>query len=172
MKPGFRIVMTVVVVLASACSKAPPPAANAGVEAAKATGEQLTALVWNQGKVERLGEFYAEDVVRHVPERPAPIVGLAANQAYIRDLRAAFPDTRVETVRMLGEGDWLAVHWVWTGTQTGDLPGLPATGKPVRVEGASLVRFTNGRAVEIWDFDDQFGMLQQLGVIPAPPAAT
>jgi len=36
----------------------------------------------------------------------------------------------------------------------------------------SLVRLANGRAVEIWDFDDQFGMLQQLGVIPAPPAAT
>jgi steroid delta-isomerase-like uncharacterized protein len=171
MKAGLRVAVTVVVLLLIACSKT-PPAADAGVEAAKATGEQLTALVWNQGKVERLGEFYAEDVVRHVPERPAPIVGLAANQAYIRDLRAAFPDTRVETVRMIGEGDWLAVHWVWTGTQTGDLPGLPATGKPVRVEGVSLIRHANGRAVEIWDFDDQFGMLQQLGVIPAPPAAT
>lgn len=171
MKAGLRVAVTVVVLLLIACSKT-PPAASAGVEAAKATGEQLTELVWNQGKVERLGEFYAEDVVRHVPERPAPIVGLAANQAYIRDLRAAFPDSRTETVRMLGEGDWLAVQWVWTGTQTGDLPGLPATGKPVRVEGVSLIRHANGRAVEIWDFDDQFGMLQQLGVIPAPPAAT
>ena len=172
MRPRFHIVMTVVVVLASACSKAPPPAASAGVEAAKATGEQLTELVWNQGKVERLGEFYAEDVVRHVPERPAPIVGLAANQAYIRDLRAAFPDTRVEIVRTFGEGDWVAFHWVWTGTHTGDLPGLPATGKTVRLEGVSLDRIENGKAAEIWDFDDQFGMLQQLGVIPAPPAAT
>lgn len=171
MKAGLRVAVTVVVLLLIACSKT-PPAADAGVEAAKATGVQLTELVWNQGKVERLGEFYAEDVVRHVPERPAPIVGLAANQAYIRDLRAAFPDTRVETVRMIGEGDWLAVHWVWTGTQTGDLPGLAATGRPVRLEGVSLVRLANGRAVEIWDFDDQFGMLQQLGVIPAPPAAT
>jgi len=90
MKAGLRVAVTVVVLLLIACSKT-PPAASAGVEAAKATGEQLTALVWNQGKVERLGEFYAEDVVRHVPERPAPIVGLAANQAYIRDLRAAFP---------------------------------------------------------------------------------
>jgi len=35
---------------------------------------------------------------------------------------------------MIGEGDWLAVHWVWTGTQTGDLPGLAATGRPVRLE--------------------------------------
>jgi predicted ester cyclase len=164
--------MTVVVVLASACSKAPPPAASAGVEAAKATVGQLSELVWNQGKLERLGEFYAENVVRHVPERPAPIVGLAANQAYIRDLQAAFPDGRIETVRMLGEGDWLAVQWMWTGTQTGNLPGLPATGKPVRLEGVSLVRHAHGKAVEIWDFDDQFGMLQQLGVIPAPPAAT
>lgn len=171
MRAGLRVVMGIVVPLLVACSKT-PPAASTSVEAGKATGRQATEVVWNQGRVERLGEFYSETVVRHVPERPVPIVGLEANQAYIRDLRAAFPDTRVEIVRIIGEGDWLAFHWVWTGTHTGDLPGLPATGKAVRLEGVSLDRMEHGKAAEIWDFDDQLSMLQQLGVIKPPPATT
>jgi steroid delta-isomerase-like uncharacterized protein len=171
MKPVLRIVAATVVPLLVSCSKT-AFAPDASVEAGKETGRQVTEVVWNQGQIDRLGEFYTETVVRHVPERPAPIVGLEANQAYIRDLRTAFPDTRVEIVRMVGEGDWLAVHWVWTGTQTGDLPGLPATGKQVRLEGVSLVRAERGRAAEIWDLDDQLSMLRQLGVIPPPPATT
>jgi steroid delta-isomerase-like uncharacterized protein len=172
MSVWLRVVAPAALALTVACAKAPTPAVSAGVEAAKQAGRQLTELVWNQGRVERLGEFYAANVVRHVPERPGPIVGLEANQEYIRGLRTAFPDTRVDTVRMIGEGDWLTVHWIWSGTQTGDLPGLPATGRPVRLEGLSLIRLENGKAAEIWDFDDQLGMLRQLGVNPAPPAAT
>jgi steroid delta-isomerase-like uncharacterized protein len=143
----------------------------AAVAAIAKLGEGITEIVWNQGHVERLGEFYADNVVRHVPESPDPIVGLEANKEYIRRLRAAFPDTHVDTERAFTDGKMAAVHWVWTGTHLGDMPNLPATGKKVRLPGISLIRVESGKFAEIWDQDDQLSLLVQLGVItlPSPP---
>jgi steroid delta-isomerase-like uncharacterized protein len=155
-----------------AVAQGTPPAApctTAAIAAVQAAGDAVTEVVWNQGRIDRLGEFYTPDVVRHVPERPEPIVGLEANQAYIRQMREAFPDGRVTTERAFSDGRMAAVSWVWTGTHTGDMPGLPATGKKVRLPGISLVRVRDGKFAEIWDQSDQLTFLVQLGVIHLPP---
>ena len=44
--------------------------------------------------------------------------------------------------------------------------GIPATGKPVTVEGVVMHRIEDGQIHESWDIIDNLGMLQQLGVIP------
>jgi predicted ester cyclase len=46
--------------------------------------------------------------------------------------------------------------------------GMPPTGKRAEVEGIDIVRMANGLQVEHWGIYDAAGMLQQLGVIPAP----
>ena len=171
-----RLVSLIVLVgSVTACSRVAPPTGSAAEgdrsQAVREFGRQVTEVVWNRAQVGRLGEFYVEAIVRHVPERPDPIVGLEANKAYIRQLVEAFPDSHIEIRRMLVDGEWAAMHWVWTGTHTRNLPGLPPTGRKVRLVGVSIVHLGNGKAVEIWDFDDQLSMLQQLGVIPPLPAA-
>ena len=55
-----------------------------------------------------------------------------------------------------------------TGTHTGDLMGMPATGKHVSVEAADIGRIGNGLAKERWGGLNVYSMLTQLGVIPAP----
>ena len=59
-----------------------------------------------------------------------------------------------------------------TGTHTGDLMGMPATGKHVSVEAADIGRIGNGLAKERWGGLNVYSMLTQLGVIPAPQRAT
>lgn len=49
----------------------------------------------------------------------------------------------------------------------GDLQGIAPTGKQVTATGAVILRFAGGKIVEEWDFFDELGMMQQLGVIPA-----
>jgi predicted ester cyclase len=51
---------------------------------------------------------------------------------------------------------------------TGELQGIPPTGKRVRMTGIWIDRITHGQIVERWSQFDQLGMLQQLGVIPTP----
>ena len=62
---------------------------------------------------------------------------------------------------------WLAIA-VGVVTFKGELAGIPPTGKSSIVTGMTVDRFMNGKVVESWGLFDQFGMLQQLGVIPTP----
>ena len=49
--------------------------------------------------------------------------------------------------------------------------GMKATGKSATWTESHIVRMANGKMVEHWANLDQVGMLQQLGVIPAPDQA-
>jgi predicted ester cyclase len=55
-----------------------------------------------------------------------------------------------------------------TGTHTGELMGMPATGKKLTVPGMVLSRLQDGMIVEEWEILDMLGMFQQLGVVTLP----
>jgi len=46
--------------------------------------------------------------------------------------------------------------------------GAPPNGKKFSVSGVSIYRVADGRIVELWGEMDFLGLLQQLGMIPAP----
>ena len=52
------------------------------------------------------------------------------------------------------------------------MPGIPATGKEIRVEGMNFYTLADGRITEVWTQYDAIAMMQQLGVMPPPEAAT
>jgi predicted ester cyclase len=56
--------------------------------------------------------------------------------------------------------------------QEGDLLGIPATGKPVTMTATVIHRLENGKLAKKWSDKDVLGLLQQLGVITPPGAAT
>jgi predicted ester cyclase len=73
---------------------------------------------------------------------------------------------------VVAEGNRVAGRFTMRGTHAGTLFGIPATGKAVGVGVMVIARFDEaGKWVEDWANWDQLGMLQQLGVIPAPAAA-
>jgi predicted ester cyclase len=53
---------------------------------------------------------------------------------------------------------------------TGEFQGIPATGKTVAVDAVFWFRFANGKVIDHWGQGDFFGLLQQLGAVPAPAA--
>ncbi|MDQ4490174.1 ester cyclase [Sinomonas sp. ASV486] len=80
------------------------------------------------------------------------------------------PHFAVEDV--IAEGDRVVVRWRNQGTQVEPFLGLPASGKSFEIAGIDIYRVQDGRLAEHWHVIDQFGMLMQLGFIPAPePAA-
>jgi predicted ester cyclase len=125
----------------------------------------------SQGIVDLADELYSPDYVTHSvgPDLPPTLEGL---KMFVRALREGLPDLRCPIEEVVAEGDRVAGRFSLRGTHTGTLLGIPATGKEVNPGVMVIARFNEaGMWVEDWANWDQLGMLQQLGVIPAPTAA-
>ncbi len=57
------------------------------------------------------------------------------------------------------------------GTHEDNFQGLPPSSKRVTITGISIYRVADGKLVEGWTNADMLGLLQQLGVVPAPEQA-
>jgi len=79
----------------------------------------------------------------------------------------AVPNFKIELIDWFSSKDMLACQWIMSGTQTGDYPGLPATGKSFSVRGASIALIKDGKFERWTDYYDGYTFLKQLGVIPA-----
>ena len=56
----------------------------------------------------------------------------------VRISRAPFPDQAFEIKELFEDGDAVVVTWLWSATHQGDLPGFPASGKTIRMSGATV----------------------------------
>jgi predicted ester cyclase len=82
--------------------------------------------------------------------------------------RAAFPDRHFTVEEMVAEGDKVSARFTMRGTHEGEMRGIAPTGKAVIMTGIDIIRLREGKMVEDRVEVDQLGMMQQLGVIPAP----
>lgn len=82
--------------------------------------------------------------------------------------RSGLPDLSVSIDDLVVSGDKVVILITLNGTHTGDLMGIPATGKSLSVHGMVLSRLVGGKIVEEWEILDMLGMLQQLGVTEIP----
>jgi steroid delta-isomerase-like uncharacterized protein len=137
-------------------------------------GENLDLLhrsleAWNRQDLATYSELYAPDaVIRGLG--PGPL-GVEETLEVYRAFFAGFPDLRLITDETVEEGERIAVRFTVRGTHEGVFQGIPPTGRPVDVQGISILHFSEGRIVERWNLLDQLGLLQQLGVLPAPGGA-
>ena len=68
----------------------------------------------------------------------------------------------VEVLDLLAENDRVMVRYIERGTHTGDLMGLPPTGRSYEKHGFALYRVADGRLAECWLQEDDLGFQQQL----------
>ncbi len=69
---------------------------------------------------------------------------------------------------LVAEGDLVVIRETYRLTHHGEFQGLPPTGKDVSVTGTEIYRIVDSKFVEQWVEADMLGLMQQLGVIPAP----
>jgi steroid delta-isomerase-like uncharacterized protein len=129
---------------------------------------------WNAHDADGVAAGYAEDAVLYDVALPEPLHGRAAIRDSVAGYLAAFPDFHVED---LGEpivsGNRAAQEWKVTGTNDGELMGMPPTGKSATTYGCGTVEFGDDglihRAGNYWN---AAALMQQLGVAPAAAGAT
>ena len=138
----------------------------------KAISRRFLVEVFGQGKLAVADEIVAPDHVDHGPGAlPGMPPGPEGSKMLVTGYRNAFPDIHFTIDEQIAEGDKVVTRWTGHATHKGELAGIPATGKSATVTGIGVDRIVNGKIVESWGIFDQFGMMQQLGVIPVASQA-
>lgn len=117
-----------------------------------------------QGHISALHDDYAENAVVEDSMYPVPIVGRAAIIARKSLGLAAASDAHITVIKRIAIGNQVTVEWVATGIHTGDLPGLPATGRSFTLRGVTVVIRENGKIVRealYYDATDLYRQLSQ-----------
>ncbi len=126
--------------------------------------------VWNKGNFDVVEEIASPGVVFHSPPGTPP--GPEGMKQLIASFRAAFPDVCLTIEDQIAESDRTVTRLTITGTHRGPfhshLITLMPTGKAISIQVIDIFRHdANGKLAECWSGFDVFGMLRQLGALPA-----
>jgi steroid delta-isomerase-like uncharacterized protein len=80
----------------------------------------------------------------------------------------SIPDLHADVQDIFGQNNEVVVRLVVTGTQTGPLLGIPASGRPVRWDAIDLYHLQDGKISEEWAGEDFVAFLNDTGTYKAP----
>ena len=116
---------------------------------------------YNKNNISILDELCAPNYARYLANGSA--LNLEQQKARLAGMRAAFPDLRIEIVRILAEENFVTLHVILRGAHRGGaFMGVEPTGREIAVPAIDIVRLENGKMVEHWGGADTGVMLQQL----------
>jgi len=135
------------------------------------SAEQNKALVRrfyeeiDSGNLEAMDELVAENYIDHNPP-PFPIsAGREGLKESFRIFWKATPGIhRIED--QIAEGDRVVTRLTCLGKHEDDLPGVPRTGKDLRMTSITIHRIDNGRLAEKWSEKDMISFLKAIGKLP------
>ncbi len=100
-----------------------------------------------QGNVGALHDDYAAHAIVEDSMYEEPFVGREAIMTRKNVVIAATSNPNIEVLNRVVHGDQVSVEWVASGIHTGDLPGLPASGRFFSLRGVTVVIRQNGEIV-------------------------
>ena len=139
---------------------------TASVDDQKRAIEQWAAY-WSAHDMELLLPLFTDDVVYKDVTMGVVNRGIAELRAFGEGFISGFPDVTFELQSAFANGTRGGAEWVMRGTHTGNLPGMPATGKRVEIRGASIFDFMGDRIRRCSDYWDMATLLKQLGLMPS-----
>ncbi len=118
-----------------------------------------------------LTEVLAPDLVAYSHGAPGP----QNREVHVQGIRmwnAAFGDTYFTIDEQIAEDDKVATRVTMRSVHNrGDFQGLPPTGKEITSDAVTIERIRDGKIVERRVSADWSGLMQQLGLVPPPPAS-
>lgn len=126
--------------------------------------------VWNRGNLAFIEEALSPALQDHPPKRyfETPLRGRESLREAAAGFRKGMPDFHDQMIKVAAERDRVAYLGRVTGTHTGELFGVPASGNRIDILGINFFRLEDGKIVERWGVFDVLRMMQQMGMTPAP----
>jgi steroid delta-isomerase-like uncharacterized protein len=115
------------------------------------------------GDPNMVDKIVATDYYNH--DAPDPAIGNAGIKAIVSSFKTALPDAQANIEFQVADGDKVVSRYTWSGTHEGEFQGVPATGNKVSWTATATFRIAEGKIREAWLNWDQWGLMQQLGVV-------
>ena len=122
--------------------------------------------LWNGWRVDLAESLIASDI-RFRGSLGIEVEGREGFKQYVARVRAAFPDFHTTVEELLADGDTVAAYLTYRATHTGTLFQLRPTGRRVTYTGLALFHCKAGVIIRGLVVGDTWGLLQQLGAVPA-----
>jgi steroid delta-isomerase-like uncharacterized protein len=121
------------------------------------------AAAWSSHDLDRVASLFTDDCVYEDVTMSVVNRGKEQLKAFGAAFIAALPDLRIELTASFATEDRADMEWLLSGTHLGDLPGIPATGKPVSLRGCTICDLRSGRIQRNSDYWDMATFLKQIG---------
>lgn len=133
----------------------------------KAIARRFREDLWNTGDLAIADEIIDRDCRIHarIPFATDFMRGPDAMAQLVMFYRLAFSEIRMIVEELVAEGDLVVARWTAHGRNTGDLLGLPPTGRETVTTGIDFLRIAGGKIVEGWVSWDTLSLIEQL-VVP------
>jgi len=116
----------------------------------------------NARAFERVSEDWAQDVTVNQGSDVEETVGLDALVALLKTFYVGMPDLEIDVEDAVGAGNIVFLRTSSHGTHTGELFGIPGSGRAVSYTGIATYYLADGRITREWFNDDMFALLQTI----------
>ena len=153
--------------LAASAQEATPPAAQEDLPPVLAGWVEA----WEALDANAIAGAFAEDGIHEDVPLNETFHGREEIQEHFALLTTEFTDTSADVTNVIAGGDGAAVEWVYTGSYTGQVFGFPpGNGEQVMIRGTLVLELADGQIQLAREYYDVFGVLVQVGLLPAPGA--
>ena len=133
-----------------------------------AIAREFVAQVFNGRDAERARDYFTADIVWHGGAL-GTVNGVDTIVPILGGFIGALEDIDAVVQDVIASDDLVAVRLVVTGSHTGNLLGVPATGRRIQWDAVDIYRINDdGKISEQWAFEDLAAILSQAGAISLP----
>ncbi len=138
------------------------------IERNKVIARRFRRDLWNTGDLSIADQIIDRECIVHarIPFATDFTSGPEALKQLVGFYHLTFSDIETTVEHVVAEDDLVAVRWSARGRHTGDLFGVPPTGREVVTSGIDMLRIADGRIVEGWVSWDALSLLEQVVVRP------
>jgi steroid delta-isomerase-like uncharacterized protein len=124
--------------------------------------------VWNEKDFDSISQFVSSEYTVYL-DSSDPWEGKTLNHSEFKTRLNysfnSFPDINFDIKTAISDGDFVAILWVMTGTNTGKIGDYPPTNKKIQADGFTIYHFNGGKICGHTQVYDRTTIMKQLGFL-------
>lgn len=130
--------------------------------------KEFIERVWNAKDMDSISEYLDDRYTVHI-DTGDPWEGKTLSPDQFRERLDysfnSFPDIHFSIQTSVADGDYVAITWILTGTNTGKIGDFPPTNKKIETRGTTIYHFNNSKVDGHMQVFDRTAVMRQMGYL-------